>query len=107
MFPPIVKSIEYLFLLREYRDDKITIFVPWGDSYYVTHDELLLYLSKLGIDEIIGSRIADYIWNFMSIYVDVPEGSFVWLSEEDLKRLVRSGSKFMENSSEYQFARAK
>ena len=90
-FPPIVENLKFLLLHREYCYSLCTVYMPWGDTYKLTRDNTFRYLKRLGVGEIDANLVLDYLWNFRSVILSIDEGTFVGVSEEELKSLAKEG----------------
>ncbi len=91
VFPPIVENLKFILLLREYGLPLFEIYMPFGDSYKLTRDNTFRYLMRLKMCEIDVNAVLDYLWNFRAVVLSIDEGTFVGVSEEELRSLSKEG----------------
>lgn len=85
-FPPIHASIETLRFYRGVRESFLTIYLPNGDSYDLTVPQAMLYLERMGLDNIQAQDVLNYVWNFYTVHLDLPTGRYIWIPPEELSR---------------------
>lgn len=86
MFPPLEKSFEFLLAKREMRDNRIMLYLPTGDSFYLKPVEVSQYLKMLGFEDY--NHCVDYIWNFRTVVVDLVSQKYIWIGRDRLMEVV-------------------
>lgn len=88
MLPSVDKSMTHLFLKREIQDDKITVYLESGDSYYLKPEQVVVYLKLHDFSDPQGA--VDFCWNFYSVAVDFISGLYQSVNKEDLLTMIKS-----------------
>ena len=86
MFPPLEKSFEFLLAKREMCDNRIMLYLPTGDSFYLKPAEVSQYLKMLGFEDY--NNCVDYIWNFRTVVVDLVSQKYTWIGRDRLMEVV-------------------
>ena len=73
--PPVMQGVGWLKLVREVRDDQVTVFYPNNDSYELTQERTLLLLKQFGVEQLKAEKALDLLWNFYAVRVEVPSGT--------------------------------
>ena len=86
--PPIDEKPEYIVLHRSWRDDKVLLCLPCGDSYYMSRDDLEWWMTRVGFSEA-ASKI-DFVWNFYRARVDGQTDHCWAISQDDFEMMFPS-----------------
>jgi len=84
--PPIEPRPDELVLIREPYAARVLLILPSGDSYQLTSEEAVRYLTRLGCPE--SERIIDFVWSFYSVWIGTLSWHFVRVSRTDAYRAI-------------------
>jgi len=86
MLPPVEKSFEFLLVKKEVGDNKIMLYLPTGDSYYMKPGDVKKYLELMDFED--WDHCIDYVWNFHTVVIDLRGQRYFWVGQDCFREAI-------------------